>query len=117
MPGENIHNISVNAGDTVSRVFRLKAEDGSPIDLTGSTVVFRAAWSGGSLRLSSASSDQMLIPTPANGEVNFFLSEANTNAMPPGKPVRYVVKRRIGSEVVTVIRGDITVVSWVDDND
>ena len=113
MPGET--NLSVRKGNTFQTTFRFKVGADTALDLTGSTLVFRAAWSGGEIRKTGPSSD-FAIPTPTNGEATLTLTVAETRTIPNGAIAKYEIERRVGSEQTTLLFGMMVVSEWINDD-
>lgn len=81
--------IRVQRGNAEEITFRFK-ENGAAMNLTGKTVVFRAAVNGVVIRKSTE--DDLAMPTPTNGEVTLSLSAAETRSIPPTKPMPFEVE-------------------------
>lgn len=110
------YDIDVWRGNTLSRTFRLKNPDGSLLDLTGSTFVFRAINGSAELLRAESPTTELSVPTPANGEVVLALAPADTRLLPDGKTARYELERRVGAEQTTILYGYLNVASWANDD-
>lgn len=110
-------DIDVWKGNTLSRIFRLKSDATTPIDLTGSTFIFRVVDKSNELvRYSSADGDELGVPTPANGEVVLLMPVSDTRLLPDGSVARYELERRVGSEQTTILYGMLNVEGWANDD-
>lgn len=104
-------DISVRAGNNLSQPFRwLQVAGGAPVDLTGSTLRFRTAWSGGAL------AKAVTITNAAGGEFTLDLTVAETRALPIGRVAFYEIERRIGASQKTIIEGFLDVSKGVNDD-
>ena len=92
-------------------VIVLKA-DGSPEDLTGSTIVFRAK-NGSTEVLRKDSTDGITVDAEA-GRITIPITAAESRALPPAS--RYEVERRIGSAQRTRLSGRLIVIGGVNDD-
>jgi hypothetical protein len=113
MPGEK--NLAVWKGNTFATTFRFKVDADTALDLTGSTLVFRAIWAGGEIRKTGPSSD-IAVPTPANGEATLNLSVADTRLIPSGAIAKYEIERRISGAQTTLLYGTLVASEWVNDD-
>jgi len=110
------YDIDVWRGNTLSRTFRLKNADDSPVDLTGSEFVFRVVSASDELIRAESPSALLSVPTPANGEVLLALTPAETRLMSDGKTARYELEQRSGAEQTTIIYGFLNVTGWANDD-
>lgn len=106
MPAQK--NLSVWRGNTLDQVFWFKTGT-TPIDLTGSTMVFTAVWTGGSLRKDNAGAGGFSITNAAGGEATLSLSVAETRAFPVGENVVYEIERWISGKQTTLLWGKLSV--------
>lgn len=111
-------------GDTFTRLFRFKAQDGAdldPVDLSDSVLVFHASWpsDGGSIQAGSITKSSAVsgwqIPTPANGEATLRLTDEETATLPIGK-IRFSITRLVGPDKTTLIYGALIVGGSADDD-
>lgn len=109
MPGQA--NIEVWKGNTLSRTFRFKVDETTPLDLTGSTLVFRALWSGG-----NEIRKNLTVATPVNGEAVLDLSVVETRSLPNGAVAKYEIERRMGGAQTTLLYGTLVATEWVNDD-
>ncbi|WP_424363609.1 hypothetical protein [Methylocystis parvus] len=107
------YDIEIVAGNskTIPITFYEDAAKVNPLDLTGSTIIFRAVWDGGSLSKSSPSSG-ITISDPTTGAISIALTVANSRALPEGKVAKYEIERRIGGAETTLLLGYLNVVNW-----
>ena len=108
-------DLAVWKGNTWAQTLRFKQDGGSPLDLTGATVVFRAVAPGVTVRLSSATA-AVSIPTPTNGEVTINMAAADTRTLPTGLVAQYEVEMRVGSTQTTILYGKLSVTEWANDD-
>lgn len=103
-------------GNTARFEFAFKDAEGAPVDLTGSEMVFRAAWGGGgTLRLTSAGGG-ILFASAAEGRIVINLTVAQTRLIPTGSIARYELERRIDGTQTTLIWGAIEAGEGVNDD-
>ena len=108
--------IGLRRGNSFRRLFRFKDAEGSPVDLTGSTLIFSASAANVSIR-KSTSDGTLLMPHPALGEITLHLTPAETRLLPVGRlRTRYEIERRIGDEETTLVSGCITVMDGINDD-
>lgn len=111
------YDFPVWKGNTTPIRVRFKLEDETPIDLTGSTVVFRAAWgSSGAIRLVSGTDSEVDLTEAAEGEVTITLSASHTREIPKGRIARYEIERRIDGVQTTLVYGFLNATEWVNDD-
>lgn len=103
------YDLTIWRGNDFSRTFRFK-DGASAFNLTGSTLIWRAAWSDGEFEQTLA------VATPSNGEAVLSLTPAQTRALPEGRSSSYEIERRIGGQETTLIYGAITVTGGVNDD-
>lgn len=109
MPGQ--YNLDVWKGNTLSVTFGFKTDDTTPLDLTGSTLDFRAIWAGGEIR------KNLTVATPANGEAVLALTVEETRELPDGAIAKYEIERRIGGAQTTLVYGTIVATGWANADD
>lgn len=110
------YDLAIWKGNDFALPLRLKTRSGAslaPVDLTGSTLVFRAVWPGGSLR--KPSPDGWTI-NAAQGEATLALTVAETRLIPMGARVKYEIERRVGSSQATIMYGLVKVSEWANDD-
>lgn len=71
----------------------------SPVNLTGSTLQFRAQWAGGSI------AKDMDVTDAALGKAELLLTTAETRSVPQGSTATYEVERRVGIDQKTILYG------------
>lgn len=100
-------------GSDATWTIRLWADAGKTtrFDLTGSEIVFRATWGGGSLRRTSADGG-IDLGDPTDGEITITIPAAAGRALPAGRVVRYEIERRIAGTETTLIYGNVVVSDW-----
>jgi hypothetical protein len=106
---------TVRQGNTVVRTFEMKDANGDPVDLTGSTVIFRAVYPFGAGTLRKSTADAGLVMRAALGEVDLTLTPEETRAMPLGAVTTYDIEHRVLGVQTTLAVGTITVLKG--DND
>lgn len=99
-------------GNDAAPQFTFKDDTGALVDLTGSTLVFRAVKSDG-LELFRK---ELSIPTPSNGVGILNISAAETRTIPLSSSVAYEIERRIGGQQTTLLFGNITTSGGVNDD-
>lgn len=95
-------DINIWRGNTETLPIAVKIRAGAtmtPVNLTGSTLQFRAQWEGGSL------AKDIQITDAALGLAELVLSTAETRGVPQGNTARYEIERRVGSEEKTIAYG------------
>lgn len=95
-------DISIWRGNTETFPVEVKARVGANIvavNLTGSTLQFRAQWEGGSLV------KDLVITDAALGLAELRLSKTETRGVPQGNTARYEIERRVGAEEKTLLYG------------
>ena len=110
--------LNVWQGNSFALDLRLATIDGNtktPVDLTGSEIVFRAVWTGGSVRKSSTDNDGLEITDAEDGRIRLSLTVSETRALPLGE-VRYEIERRIGDEQTTILYGMLKTHGWANDD-
>lgn len=111
-------DLNVWKGNTFDLKFSVKTRVNKvlvPVDLTGSTLVFRAAWESGSIRKVSGDAD-FSITNAVDGQVSLTLSHTETRQLPKDQTVRYEIERRIDGAQKTVLFGIVKVSEWVNDD-
>lgn len=99
-------------GNTRTITFRFKNADGSALDLSGSTLEFRAV-NASDVEIVKRN---MTIAAPASGEASIALTASETTAFTSGARNRYEVERRISSSEETLIYGNITAEGGINTN-
>jgi hypothetical protein len=110
--------LSIWKGNTVSFPIRIQTRNGAtltPVDLSGSVLVFRASWPGGSLRKEEAEQGFAITSAP-QGEATLAFTIEETRRLPVGSVVRYEIERRIGATQTTLLYGELKVSEWVNDD-
>lgn len=107
-------NFELWKGNTFSLGLRFSA-GGLALDLTGSELVFKAAWTDGALRKTTADDDGFDILSPQEGTARLSLSVAETRTLPTGE-VKFEIERRIAGEQKTFIYGVLICSEWVNDD-
>jgi hypothetical protein len=103
-------------GNTYERLFRFKDGAGSPVDLTGSEIIFIAETTTSILR-KTTTDNSLKMPLPAMGEVTLRLSPAETRLLAVGRlRNRYEIERRIGGDEFTLLSGSLLVVQGMNDD-
>lgn len=112
------YNFTVRQGNTDRRTFVMLDDQSpaEPIDLTGSTMIFRAVYPLGAGVLKKSSADGDLTVRATDGEVDLVLTAAETRAFPAGRTVRYELERRINGDEETLLSGYITVTEGLNDD-
>lgn len=116
MPAQK--NLEVWKGNTFALPISLKTRTNgvtTPVDLTGSILVFRAEWTGGFLRKSTAIADGFSVLDAVAGSARLTLSVAETRALPVGR-IKYEVERQTGADQTTILFGELVVAGWVNDD-
>jgi hypothetical protein len=99
-------------GNTEERVFRFlgRRDPRTPLDLTGSELVFRAEHPRGTLRR------VLMLDRPEAGEAALRLEPAETRSLPPGTFTAFEIERRIGGRQTTLLIGLIRTMGGVNDD-
>jgi hypothetical protein len=87
----------------------------TPLDLTGSEMVMRATWSGGSVRLTTASAANLVMDAE-EGTLTWTPSITESRSIPEGRVAKYEIERRIGGEQRTLVQGYFVGVGGVNDD-
>lgn len=105
-----LYDLDIWKGNDLS-VGLIFKDDAARFDLTGSELVFRAAWKGdGQLR-------QVLdITDAAAGEAELTLTFEQTRTLPDRKAVSYEIERRIDGIQTTLLYGAVNVLGGVNDD-
>ncbi len=99
-------------GNTRTITFRFKNADSTPVDLTGSTLEFRAVNAAGQEIVKR----NLTVAAPSTGEASIVLTVSETAAFTEGQRNRYEVERRISSTEETLIYGTITAEGGINTN-
>lgn len=105
-------DLSIWKGNTFSMPIRLKTVTGgtaTPVNVTGSTLVFRVVWPGGSFE------KDLTLTNAALGEASLSLSVAETRGLPTGRN-RYEIERRAGADQTTLIYGEVVASEWANND-
>jgi len=94
-------------GNTLTRTYRFRTGPTQLLDLTGSTLVFRAAWLGGEIR------QNLAIAAPLSGEAELSLTVEQTRSIPTGDTARYEIERWIAGRQETLLFGKVVASEWV----
>ena len=95
-------DITIWRGNTETIPVEVKARVGATVavvNLTGSTLHFRAEWVGGVIV-----KDLDIIDAPL-GLAELRLTKAETRGVPQGAPALYEIERRVGTEEKTIAYG------------
>jgi hypothetical protein len=87
----------------------------TPVNLTGSTLVFRAVWTNGSLR-KEGTGQGFTITNAAAGQATLAFTADETRLLPTGSVARYEIERRIGGGQTTLLYGNLDVSEWANDD-
>jgi len=98
------YDLCLRQGNDKSLEFHLISDDGTPFDLTGSTLIFTAQKSDGT------EMEKTIVPTDVAGGV-FVLSftTAETREFTPGRFNQWEIERQIGGSEETLIAGYMNV--------
>jgi hypothetical protein len=105
--------LEVWRGNTFSQMFRfVTVSNGvtTPVDLTGSTIVFRAAWSAGSIN------KDLTITSASQGQATLALTVEETRLLPSGASADYEIERRIGGNQTTELFGKLIVAGGINND-
>jgi hypothetical protein len=97
-------SIGIWRGNTETIVVEVKARVGQAVEavnLTGSTLQFRAEWAGGSLVKDLDITDATL------GIAELRLTGVETRGVPQGLAARYEIERSVGAEEKTIAFGQL----------
>ena len=103
------YDMSLWKGNHESLSFHF-ADGSNDFDLTGSTLIWRAAWSGGSLE------QEMDIEAGTGGNATLSLTFTQTRTLSTTKATSYEIERRIEGEETTLVSGCITVMDGINDD-
>jgi hypothetical protein len=95
-------DISIWRGNTETLPLAVKVRSGAtlvPVNLTGSTLRFRAEWAGGSI------AKDITITDAALGLAELVLSTAETRGVPQGSTARFEIERWVGLDQKTILYG------------
>lgn len=95
-------DIPIWRGNTETIPVEVKIKVGAviqPVNLTGSTLHFRAEWEGGFLAKDLDITDAVL------GLAEIRLTKAETRGVPQGAPAVYEIERRVGVDEKTIAYG------------
>jgi hypothetical protein len=95
-------DINIWRGNTETLPIAVKVRSGAtltPVNLTGSTLRFRAEWAGGSL------AKDIEITDAALGLAELVLSTAETRGVPQGSTARFEIERWVGLDQKTIAYG------------
>lgn len=107
----------IRRGNSYQRKFRFKDANNSPVDLTGSHIVFIATTSATPIR-KTTEDNSLSMPTPTNGEVTLSLTPAETRLFYVGKlKNKFEIERHNGTEETTLVAGYLVVEQGVNDDD
>lgn len=98
-------------GDTTSLQFQAMQDDDTPLDLTGSEILFRLQWVGGEIERTSDDGGVVLVPGEGRATISFTAEE--TAALNTGLRHRFDLRRIIGGNETTLIYGYAAVNRWV----
>lgn len=107
-------DLDVWAGNTFRRPLVLQ-DGGTPFDLTGIKLVFRAVYSTGSIRKDTDDGTGFSITDAAGGEALLVLSVNETRALPAGK-IKYEIEAWDSDGQTTWLYGELNVTVWVNDD-
>lgn len=112
--------LAVWRGNSLDQKFRFKTRDAAgvetPLDLTGSILVFRATQAGASLLRVDTTGGGFVITNAVGGEAELHLSVAESRLFPLGDLVRYEIERRIGGAQKTLLFGKVIASEWANDD-
>lgn len=112
------YDFPVWKGNTTDLLVRFRLIDETPVDLSASTIVFRAAWgSAGEIRLVSGTDVAVDMSAAAEGTIKVTLSAAQTRDLPKGRIAKYELERREAGVQTTLLYGYLDVTQWVNDDD
>jgi hypothetical protein len=117
MPIAAKYDIHVRQGNTLQRTFIFQAEDGSPIDLSGSVIAFRAETGDGPVIDKTTNTAGFAMPDPVTGAVTLTLSPNETAQFRTGRFNRYEIERRIAGNETTLLTGFITAIQGTNVNE
>lgn len=102
-------------GNTYRTIFRLKTATGI-FPLTNGKFVFSAFNRRHLVLRVSSPSESLTIADPASGEVEFFLSAAQTRLFPIGAVARYELEYQNGIEQTTILEGPVNAQEGINDD-
>lgn len=108
--------IPVWKGNTLTLPLRFRTSATTFLDLTGSELVFRASWPGGTPIRYATPSAAFTINDAVGGRATLTLSVADTRSIPQGDVARYEIERRIDGRQETLMFGTLNASEWVNDD-
>jgi hypothetical protein len=110
------HNFDIKQGNTdeLTVAFAQDDEVETPLDLTGSEIVFFAQYSSEAIRKSSADGDISI--DVASGTVRIPITLEDSRLFPVSAYVRYEIERRMGGGQETLLEGNLRVQSGINDD-
>ena len=109
-------DLEVWKGNDWSQTFAFVDGTGAALDLTGSSLVFRATAPGMTTLRKSSPSSGITIPTPANGQAVVTMSIAETRLLPLGMVALYEIEFRSAGTQTTLVAGRINALGGVNDD-
>lgn len=104
--GRTIETATINLqrGNAETVLFRFRDEGGvTALDLTGKTLVFRAAY--GALVIRKYTGSGLDVPDPTTGEATAAFSDVETRSLPVGTPVPFEVE--LQPDKLTILEGSL----------
>ena len=114
MPESGTFDFAVRQGNTWRAKMVFKLDTDTLLDLTGAEVVLRIVHADGVIRKTTA--DGGLTLDTVTSEVGVLLTPAETRSLTPASSPRYEMEVRSGSDEVTWLKGDITVLEGINDD-
>jgi hypothetical protein len=93
-------------GNVFQRQYKITAEDGTAVDLTGYNVRWRGVY-GDTTLMKDTGNSSMAMTTPTNGTVLLTLSPAETRLIPNDENMKYELEIYLGDTQVTALCGDL----------
>lgn len=114
------YDITIQVGNDQTISLALKQADGTAYDLTGKEVIFRAEWTGGSMRYTSetvGSGSKFEIIDDAAGLVSLVIDPAGSRLFPDASTtVNYEIELRDDGAESTLLYGRVSRILGVNDD-
>lgn len=104
-------DLTIWQGDTTVFQFQLMQDEDTPLDLTGSVIVFRLQWAGGEIERTSA--DGGVVLEEAEGTATITLTAEETAALSTCVRYRADLRRIIDGTETTLVYASVPVEQWI----
>lgn len=110
------HFLRLRRGDNGPVFFRLLSAAGTPLDLSGSVIVWRVTAGGLEVLRAATPSERLDLIEPALGLVAWRPTLADTRALPLGQEATGEIERRIGGEQTSLATFTLSVTEGANDD-